>query len=248
MEKPKAFVLYPNQWGPLSCLTDEQLGRLLRHIFCWLNDESLDIKKEEQLVEPDILLAFRFMQMQINIDIEKYQQTSEKRRIAANKRWANHANDANAFFAMHKKEKENEKESEKENEKESEKESENESEKENEKEKESSSQAAEDNSDVSEFGSAAWQRNFIAFFNRCVEGSNIPRIRTLTAERIEALRKLREAIKANPSQMRTTEIVFKQAARSDFLNGRGRKNKFQATFDWLIKLENYIHVMEGNYP
>ena len=48
--------------------------------------------------------------------------------------------------------------------------------------------------------------------------------------------------------MRTTEFVFKQAARSDFLNGRGRKNKFQATFDWLIKLENYIHVMEGNYP
>ena len=80
MEKPKAFVLYPNQWGPLSCLTDEQLGRLLRHIFCWLNDESLDIKKEERLVEPDILLAFRFMQMQINIDIEKYQQAAQLHR------------------------------------------------------------------------------------------------------------------------------------------------------------------------
>ena len=46
-----------------------------------------------------------------------------------------------------------------------------ESENEKEKEKESSSQAAEENSDVSEFGSAAWQKNFIAFFNRCVEGS-----------------------------------------------------------------------------
>ena len=136
MEKPKAFVLYPNQWGPLSCLTDEQLGRLLRHIFCWLNDESLDIKKEERLVEPDILLAFRFMQMQINIDIEKYQQISEKRRAAINKRWAkNKENDTNVSFVIHKKEKENEKEREKENEKEREKESE----KENEKEKESSS-------------------------------------------------------------------------------------------------------------
>ena len=241
MEKPKAFVLYPNQWGPLSCLTDEQLGRLLRHIFCWLNDESLDIKKEEQLVEPDILLAFRFMQMQINIDIEKYQQAAQlhrerQRRYIEKKKLASVTKcDVTPFI---EKEIENEKESEKENEKESE----------NEKEKESSSQAAEGNSDVSEFGSAAWQRNFIAFFNRCVEGSNIPRIRTLTPERIEALRKLREAIKANPGQMRTTEIVFKQAARSDFLNGRGRKNKFQATFDWLIKLENYIHVMEGNYP
>ena len=237
MEKPKAFVLYPNQWGPLSCLTDEQLGRLLRHIFCWLNDESLDIKKEERLVEPDILLAFRFMQMQINIDIEKYQQISEKRRAAINKRWAkNKENDTNVSFVIHKKEIENEIESE------------TESEKENEKEKESSSQAAEGNSGWPEFGSAAWQRNFIAFFNRCVEGSNIPCIRTLTPKRIELLRRLREAIKANPGQMRTTEFVFKQAARSDFLNGRGRKNKFQATFDWLIQLENYIHVMEGNYP
>ena len=101
MKKPKAFVLYPNQWEPLSCLTDEQLGRLFRHIFCWLNDGSLDMKKEEQLVEPDILLAFRFMRMQINIDIDKYQQLCEKRKEAANKRWSKNANDANAYFAMH---------------------------------------------------------------------------------------------------------------------------------------------------
>ena len=59
-----------------------------------------------------------------------------------------HANDAIAFFAMHKKEKENE------------------IEKEN--EKESSSQAAEGNSDVSEFGSAAWQKYFIAFRSEIV--------------------------------------------------------------------------------
>ena len=71
MMKPKSFILYPNQWEPLSCLSDEQLGRLFRHIFCWLNDESLDLQKEEQLVGSDILLAFRFMRMQINIDLEK---------------------------------------------------------------------------------------------------------------------------------------------------------------------------------
>ena len=51
---------------------------------------------------------------------------------AANKRWENHSKNANAYFAMHKKEKENEKEIEKENE--IEKEKENESEKENENE------------------------------------------------------------------------------------------------------------------
>ena len=121
MKKPKAFVLYPNQWEPLSCLSDEQLGRLFRHIFTWLNDGSLDLQKEEQLVESDILLAFRFMRMQINIDIKKYQQLCEKRKEAANKRWENHSKNANAYFALHKKENENEieKENESENENES---------------------------------------------------------------------------------------------------------------------------------
>ena len=64
-------------------------------------------------------------------------------------------------------------------EREIEKENEKESENEKEKEKESSSQAAEGNSGWPEFGSAAWQRNFIAFFNRCVEGSNIPRMQMI---------------------------------------------------------------------
>ena len=130
-----------------------------------------------------------------------------------------HANDTNVSFVIHKKEIENEIENENESEKENEKESESEN------EKESSSRAAEGNSGWPEFGSAAWQRNFIAFFNRCIEGSNIPCIRTLTPKRIELLRRLREAIKANPGQMRTTEFVFKQAARSDFLNGRGRASQ-----------------------
>ena len=76
--KPKAFVLYPNQWGPLSCLSNEQLGRLMRHIFLWMNDQTDDDEKAEANVEPDILLPFRFMRLQIDIDIEKYEKKSEK--------------------------------------------------------------------------------------------------------------------------------------------------------------------------
>ena len=150
--------------------------------------------------------------------------------LCRGKQYSSHANDTNVSFVIHKKEKENEKEREKENEKEREKESEKENE--NEKEKESSSQAAEGNSDVSEFGSAAWQKNFIAFFNRCVEGSNIPCIRTLTAERIEALRKLREAIKASSGQMRNTEFVFKQATRRGGIRYAGfeKQKKTPKTF------------------
>ena len=78
--------------------------------------------------------------VQIKYDNEKYQKKCEKIKQNTMKRWSQNANDANAFFAMHKKEKENEKE--RETEKETEKEIEKENEKE--KEKENSSRAAKD--------------------------------------------------------------------------------------------------------
>ena len=87
------------------------------------------------------------MRMQINIDIEKYQQLCELNRQKAMKRWEKQTNDAAAFSAMHKKEKEKKNENENENEKENESENENENESENENEKESSSIAAVDISD-----------------------------------------------------------------------------------------------------
>jgi hypothetical protein len=41
--------------------------------------------------------------------------------------------------------------------------------------------------------------------------------------------------------------VVRKAAASDFLNERGRKHKFQATFDWFIEPENFLKVLEGTY-
>ena len=102
--KPKAFVLYPNQWGPLSCLADEQLGRLFRHIFLWLNNEMSESDAEAN-VESDILLAFRFMRMQIGIDIEKYEKLCEKNRQNIQKRWNKNTN---VDLVIHKKENINE--------------------------------------------------------------------------------------------------------------------------------------------
>ena len=245
MKKPKAFVLYPNQWEPLSCLSDEQLGRLFRHIFCWLNDESLDIKKEEQLVDSDILLAFRFMRMQINIDIEKYQQLCELNRQKAMKRWEKQTNDAAAFSAMHKKEKEKKNEKEKENEKE------NEIEKEN--EKESSSIAAvgisepvanaEEAAAADSFYEKA-EKEWMPWFNRLLDGyeSQIPRLRMMTKPRAERLRELLEKYGRD-----VVAETFRKAAGSQFLNGRGTKNKFIAKFDWIIDEKHFLDILEGNF-
>ena len=231
--KPKAFVLYPNQWEPLSCLSDEQLGRLFRHIFTWLNDGSLDLQKEEQLVESDILLAFRFMRMQINIEIKKYQQLCDKRKEAANKRWENHSKNANAYFAMHKKENENENE--------------------NENEKESSSIAAvgisepvanaEEAAAADSFYEKA-EKEWMPWFNRLLDGyeSQIPRLRMMTKPRAERLRELLEKYGRD-----VVAETFRKAAGSQFLNGRGTKNKFIAKFDWIIDEKHFLDILEGNF-
>ena len=241
MNKPKGFVLYAEQWDAVSDLSMTERGQVLTLLYQRIVGENVVLTDET--ISATARMAFKFIVARIESDHEKYLEKAAqhrerqkrydaKQKLTVSKQKLTDANDARIRI-----------ESESETESES-----NQNQNENQNQNQSSSQAAEGNSEVSEFGSAAWQRNFIAFFNRCVEGSNIPCIRTLTPKRIELLRRLREAIQANPGQMRTTEIVFKQAARSDFLNGRGRKNKFQATFDWLIQLENYIHVMEGNYP
>ena len=237
--KPKAFVLYPQQWGPLSCLADEQLGRLFRHIFLWLNNEMSESDAEAN-VESDILLAFRFMRMQINIDIDKYQQLCERNRQKALKRWSNNANDAAASSAMHKKEKENEKENENKNEN-----------------KNACSIAAADNDNnngeaVKEAAAAKIDNElfekikayYLPNINKILRDneSKIPPIRIMTPIRAQRIHDI--CTKYSHDALMQS---FRRASLSPFLNGRGKKNQFIATVDWILDEKNFLKVYEGNY-
>ena len=44
----------------------------------------------------------------------------------------------------------------------------------------------------------------------------------------------------------TVANVFRKAAQTSFLNGKG-KNKFVASFDWLLMEKNFVNVYEGNF-
>jgi hypothetical protein len=238
----------------VSCLNDEQLGRLFRHIFTWLNDGSLDLQKEEQLVESDILLAFRFMRMQINIDIKKYQQLCEKRKEAANKRWAKNDADANAFFAMHNKNKNNNK-----NENKNKNKNENKNKNKNEINKESlvdslrrdsssssavSGDANGGEEDEEDNFSRMIKEKFMPWWNQLIKDyeSNIKPLRIMTEKRIERLRQICDTY--------GKDILFeacRKAINSPFLNGRNAKNRFIATFDWIIDEKNFLNVLENNF-
>ena len=95
---------------------------------------------------------------------------------------------------------------------------------------------------LSKVDDEGWQRNFVYVFNELVKDSNIPPINRLSNLRLEKLRVLLK-------DFTTKDIatVCGKAAASDFLNYRGTKHKFQATFDWLIEPENFLRVLEGTY-
>ena len=101
--KIKAIVLYCEQLSLIRSYTFEQLGHLLSALI--RNADGEDAQAIESSLQEPVLTAYRFIALQINIDKEKYQQTCERRRAAANKRWTKNDDDANAFFAMHNKNK-----------------------------------------------------------------------------------------------------------------------------------------------
>jgi hypothetical protein len=40
--------------------------------------------------------------------------------------------------------------------------------------------------------------------------------------------------------------VLKKSFKSDFLNGHNDRN-WKASFDWILRPENFIKILEGNY-
>ena len=82
---------------------------------------------------------------------------------------------------------------------------------------------------------------FITFFNRMMPKDGIPHIQCLQGKRLEMLRaRCREFGKGAVVQM------IQNAARSLFLNGRGKRG-WRASIDWLLKPNNFPKVLEGIY-
>lgn len=65
-------------------------------------------------------------------------------------------------------------------------------------------------------------------------------IKTITKERKKAIK---EILKSHP--MSDLQSAFKKVEKSDFLKGVGRD--WKASFDWLLKENNLVKVLEGNY-
>ena len=80
----KSFVLYSDQRNVIDLLTDEQAGKLLKHLFAYVNDE------EPKLTDQLITIAFEPIKQQLKRDLIKWGETREHRsragKISAEKR------------------------------------------------------------------------------------------------------------------------------------------------------------------
>ena len=237
-------MIHADQWPALSCLNDEQLGRLLRHLCKWFFDDSGDDRKEERLVDSDIRPLYLFMQSLVQLDSKKYQQRCEKNKQNAMKRWVKNANDAIADFACHTNTNTNTNTSTNTNT--------NTNTSTNGRRNSSSSSVisekpANDGEDEEEEDSLIFikaEKEWLPWFNKLLadNDSAIPRMRKMTMQRAKAMKFL--AVKYGNEAL---VEVLRRAAQNSFLNGRSKRSNFVADIDWLLVEKNFMKVYENKF-
>lgn len=83
----------------------------------------------------------------------------------------------------------------------------------------------------------------ISFFNEQMKGKGIQQVAIITLERRQAFERLMSQTGVNKD---TLKQAIKNAAESDFLNGKGPKG-WVASFDWMMMPQNFQKVLENNY-
>jgi hypothetical protein len=90
-ENKKGFILYADQKELFTQLSDEQAGKLIKHIFRYVNDENP--------VSEDVIIniAFTPIKQHLKRDLDKFNETKERRskagKIGMANRWQNITND-----------------------------------------------------------------------------------------------------------------------------------------------------------
>ena len=83
----------------------------------------------------------------------------------------------------------------------------------------------------------------ISFFNQQMKGKGIQQVAIITSERRQAFERLMLQTGVNKDSVKQ---AIKNAAESDFLNGKGPKG-WVASFDWMMIPQNFQKVLENNY-
>lgn len=82
-EDKKSFVAYADWQSQFNLLSDDEAGRLIKHLFSYVNDESPEFSASDRL----LIMAFEPIKNQLKRDLKKYE-TIKKRRSEAGKKSA----------------------------------------------------------------------------------------------------------------------------------------------------------------
>ena len=85
--------------------------------------------------------------------------------------------------------------------------------------------------------------DIISFFNQQMKGKGIQQVAIITSERRQAFDRL---VSQTGVDKDSVKQAIKNAAESDFLNGKGPKG-WVASFDWMMMPQNFQKVLENNY-
>ena len=83
----------------------------------------------------------------------------------------------------------------------------------------------------------------VVYFNQQMKGKGNQPVAIITSERRQAFERLMSQTGVNKD---TLKQAIKNAAESDFLNGKGPKG-WVASFDWMMMPQNFQKVLENNY-
>ena len=242
--KASNFILYYSQWPALKSLSVQELGELLQAIFRYLGDE--DEEDIANSLSEKVEVAFRFLLVQIKYDSEKYEQKKVKNRERQQRfydknkeRNLTQPNASNAYNNNNSNTNSNNNRNTNSN-----------------NNKNISSKAAIDinNSNGEAVNEAAaadfssflerMRKGFLPWFNKTLDehDSKIPRVKIITEERARRIKAIIDSY-----GQAAFEQTIRIAAGAAFLNGRGEKNKFVATLDWIIDPSHFLDVYEGKY-
>ena len=194
-------------------------------------------------------MAFSFIRNDVNYDSEKYQAECERRSTAGKRniarRWDKNTNGINGIPADTKnsyRDRDRDRDSECDSESDRKKNVANAT------LKESAAVAALSTADADDAVSSAErpnvdEREFIDAWNsaRAKNNAIVPPVQTIKGRRLAMLK----ARIKDYGEQRVVE-VFGRAAASGFLNGGGSQG-FVANIDWVLRPNNFVKVMEGNY-
>ena len=216
-----SFVLYGDQWQAIEMLSMEERGMLFTALF-----EDVLGKDYETIsanLPGEVKMALRFLKIQIDVDKKKYEEQKRLHRERQKRYRDRHETSRDVLPIIDVDDDVDE----------------------DVHLDDISSQAA--NKPIEEKkaaadAKAAWQQSFIQSYNDIVKNCNIPPLQVLTDARYRQLYPIFQKY-GGPK----VKKVLRMAAASDFLNGRGVKNRFQATFEWLFEEKNFVKVLEGYY-